>query len=241
MRRAALVVGAFTLLGTGLAPSPAYADVLPECSDKFTNLSGPDCQLTSTDSQGLRFEKRIMDTAAQIRVLDRDGMLVQTLDDHLDGSVDSGVMLLRDLDGDGRDEVLLSLDTGSAHPNSHWVLWRATEDSTQLAVVPAPHLDDDTMHSPGAFFGVDFWHAGDGFIAEYGVGPMRSWLTRIYRFTGEELVPVVSVQNDGVKTDGSVPPCHLEKDYGLDRFGLSPEAARDRFCANTEQHRDGGR
>ncbi|SIH22570.1 Uncharacterised protein [Mycobacteroides abscessus subsp. abscessus] len=49
---------------------------------------------------------------------------------------------------------------------------------------------------------------------------------------------VVSVQNDGLKTDGSLPACRLETDYTLATTGLSQLEARDRFCSNTEQHQN---
>lgn len=229
------LLAAATLAAAGIYATPASADPLPECPISFSTNDKPACQLTSADPLYLQFENRITGNTAQIRVIAADGVPLQTLTEHIDGSTGSGVLMLRDLDGDGRDELLLSLDTGGAHPNSHWTLWHATTDSPQLAAVPAPDLDDDVMHDSGTLFGLDFWHAGDGFVAEYGVGPMRSWQTRIYRFDAGQLTPVASVQNDGLRTDGSLPACRLNTDYELARFGLSPDAARDRFCANTEQ------
>lgn len=210
-------------------------DSLAQCRGVFSSAEAKNCELTSTDPLGLRFEKRIVGTSAQIRIFTRSGMMVQTVGAHIEGSGESGVLLLRDVDGDGRDELLLSLDTGGAHPNSRWALWRTTGDSTQFREVRAPRLRDDVMHDIGALFGSDFWHVGDGFVAEYGTGPTRSWLTRIYRFDRDELAPIVSVQNDGLGLDGTARPCRLETSYDLARTGLTGDQARDRFCTATEE------
>lgn len=221
--------------GVWLCRVGADALALAPCRDIFSSVDVKSCQRPSVDALGLRFEKRMVGTSAQIRIFTHSGMMVQTVSAAIEGSSESGVMLLRDLDGDGRDELLLSLDTGSAHPNSHWALWRATGDSTQFREVRAPDLNDDVMHVVGALFGSDFWRVGDGLVAEYGTGPTRSWLTRIYRFEGNQLVPIVSVENDGIRLDGSMSPCRLEKVYDLARIGLAAGEARDRFCASTEE------
>lgn len=225
------------LCAAGVPSCRVGADSLAQCRNIFSSVGAKNCELTSTDALGLRFEKRIVGTSARIRIFTRSGVMVQTVSHAIEDSPESGIMLLRDLDGDGRDELLLSLDTGGAHPNSHWALWRTSGESTQFRAVRAPHLRDDVMHDVGALFGSDFWHAGEGFIAEYGTGPTRSWLTRIYRFDGGELAPIVSVQNDGVGMDGTAGPCRLATSYDLGRTNLTADQARDRFCAATEKRR----
>lgn len=233
--RGLVAVVAALLCAAGVPSCRVGTDSLAQCRNILSSAGAKNCEFTSTDALGLRFEKRIVGTSARIRIFTRSGVMVQTVSHAIEDSPESGIMLLRDLDGDGRDELLLSLDTGGAHPNSHWALWRTTGNSTQFRAVRAPHLRDDVMHDVGALFGSDFWHAGDGFIAEYGTGPTRSWLTRIYRFDGDELAPIVSVQNDGVGMDGSMSPCQLEKVYDLARIGLAADEARDRFCTSTEE------
>lgn len=231
------MVAAALLCATALPSCRAGTDALAQCRGIFSSVDTKNCELTSTDALGLRFEKRIVGTSARIRIFTRSGVMVQTVSEAIEGSPESGVMLLRDLDGDGREELLLSLDTGSAHPNSRWALWRTTGDSTQFREVRAPHLRDDGMRDVSALFGSDFWHVGDGLIAEYGTGPTRSWLTRIYRLDGDVLAPIVSVQSDGLGLDGSVGPCRLQTSYDLARIGLTGDEARDRFCAATQQRR----
>ncbi|SIH22551.1 Uncharacterised protein [Mycobacteroides abscessus subsp. abscessus] len=90
------------LSGTALTALPAHAEPLPLCANTFTANIKPDCQLTSTETYGLRFENRITTTDAQIRVLDPRCQIIQILNQTIDGSTGSGVMMLRDLDGDGR-------------------------------------------------------------------------------------------------------------------------------------------
>ncbi len=233
--RGLVAVVAALLCAAGAPSCRVGTDSLAQCRNILSSVGAKNCEFTSTDALGLRFEKRIVGTSARIRIFTSSGVMVQTVSHAIEDSPESGIMLLRDLDGDGRDELLLSLDTGGAHPNSHWALWRKTGNSTQFRAVRAPHLRDDVMHDVGALFGSDFWHAGDGFIAEYGTGPTRSWLTRIYRFDSDELAPIVSVQNDGVGMDGSMSPCQLEKVYDLARIGLAADEARDRFCTSTEE------
>lgn len=235
--RGLVAVVAALLCAAGVPSCRVGTDSLAQCRNILSSVGAKNCELTSTDALGLRFEKRIVGTSARIRIFTRSGVMVQTVSHAIEDSPESGIMLLRDLDGDGRDELLLSLDTGGAHPNSHWALWRTTGNSTQFRAVRAPHLRDDVMHDVGALFGSDFWHAGDGFIAEYGTGPTRSWLTRIYRFDGDELAPIVSVQNDGVGMDGTAGPCRLTTSYDLRRTNLTADQARDRFCAATEKRR----
>ncbi|ORA63530.1 hypothetical protein EJ571_23190 [Mycobacteroides franklinii] len=229
-----LMAIAVLLCLTGVSACRTGADSLAQCRNVFSQMDAKNCQLTSADSVGLRFEKWVVGTSAQIRIFTRSGIMVQTVSSKIEGSAESGVMLLRDLDGDGRDELLLSLDTGGAHPNSQWALWRTTGDSTQFRAVRTG-MPDDIMHREGALFGSSFWQVGDGLVAEYGTGPTRSWLTRIYTFEGSQLVPIVSVQNDGFRLDGSMSRCRLEKVYDLARIGLTADEARDRFCAATEE------
>jgi hypothetical protein len=236
-----LAAAAALLCATAVPSCRADTVSLAQCGNAFNSGGAMDCQLSSIDSLGLRFEKRIVGTSAQIRIFTRTGMMVQTVSQHIEGSSESGVMLLRDLDGDGRDELLLSLDTGGVHPNSHWALWRATGDSTQFREVRAPKLRDDVMYDVGTLFGSDFWYAGDGRVAEYGTGPMRSWLMRIYTFENYQLVPIVSVQNDGRRVDGSTPPCRLATSYDLARIGLTGDEARDRFCTAAQERMNFGR
>ena len=235
--RGLVAVVAALLCAAGVPSCRVGTDSLAQCRNILSSVGAKNCEFTSTDALGLRFEKRIVGTSARIRIFTRSGVMVQTVSHAIEDSPESGIMLLRDLDGDGRDELLLSLDTGGAHPNSHWALWRTSGESTQFRAVRAPHLRDDVMHDVGALFGSDFWHAGEGFIAEYGTGPTRSWLTRIYRFDGGELAPIVSVQNDGVGMDGTAGPCRLATSYDLGRTNLTADQARDRFCAATEKRR----
>nr|WP_234920818.1 hypothetical protein [Mycobacteroides chelonae] len=232
-----VAVVAALLCAAGVPSCRVGTDSLAQCRNILSSVGAKNCEFTSTDALGLRFEKRIVGTSARIRIFTSSGVMVQTVSHAIEDSPESGIMLLRDLDGDGRDELLLSLDTGGAHPNSHWALWRKTGNSTQFRAVRAPHLRDDVMHDVGALFGSDFWHAGDGFIAEYGTGPTRSWLTRIYRFDGDALAPIVSVQNDGVGMDGTAGPCRLATSYDLGRTNLTADQARDRFCAATQKRR----
>ncbi|EFV12694.1 hypothetical protein [Segniliparus rugosus] len=219
-----------------LAVAPAQADPLPECPNVFSDAGTADCQFTSKDRAGLRFEKRIADKTAEIRVIAPDGSTAQTLSEHTKGPFASGVLLVRDLDGDGRDDLLLSLTTPSSHSNVSWALWRASGGTTQFTRIKPPAVKVSPFVEP---FGAAFWHAGDDLFAAWGDGPTRSWLTRIFRIENDQLVPILAVQNDGFSPNGSTGPCFLEEQYDLARYHLTPDTARDRFCASTHEHMPG--
>ncbi|EFV12695.1 hypothetical protein [Segniliparus rugosus] len=210
---------ATSLLVLALSSAPASADPLPGCANTFNGTDAASCQLRSTDPVGLRFEKRVTGTSAQIRILAKDGSTAQTITEPIDGYAGSGVVLLQDLDGDGRDDLLLSLTTGGAHGNPDWAVWRAAGNSTQFQRVE------------GKLFGSEFWSAGDGYTAAYGSG--GGWGVSFSKIENGAFVQVASVGRQataGVPDPGSK-PCSLQNSSNLDRYGLTKQTAEQKFCA----------
>ncbi|EFV12693.1 hypothetical protein [Segniliparus rugosus] len=207
-----------------LSVAPAQADPLPQCDSDHKHTD--DCQIQSADPVGLRFEKRRSGGIAEVRVLTKDGALAQNIEQPVNAQERlTGVPSVQDLDGDGRDELLISIESGGTHGNSDWAIWRATGDSTRFQRVD------------GVLFGGEFWSAGDDLFAVWGSGPMRSWRTTVYRFEGNRIAEVAAVQDDGFTSlDNQHHPCYLLEQDDLARYGLTPETARDRFCASTHKH-----
>ncbi|EFV12692.2 hypothetical protein [Segniliparus rugosus] len=207
-----------------LAVAPAQADPLPECPNTFDSppRSNAECQIQSGDLLGLRFEKRTVDARhVEVFVFDHSSTAAVVLDEKIDGSPDSGVLLLRDLDGDGLEDVLVSLhDTGAHGLNSDWALWRATGDQR-------------LFQRSGTIYGNTFWYAGDGWTAAYASG--GGWGVSFYQLEDGQLSPVAEVgRSNG---DSNTPPtsCHLLTFHDLARHGLTAATAEQKFCALAEQ------
>ena len=234
-----------------LAVAPAQADPLPDCSQDRWGIE--DCQIRSTDRLGLVFEKRLTGRrpepseydkatylhidAIEVRVLTANGTPVATLTEtqihHTLGAPDApyigaptGRIQLGDLDGDGRDEVVLSIGSGGAHGNPTRSIWRATSDSTHFT------RSDETL------FGETISRTEDGYIAAEAVG--GGWSGSFYKFGQDNklhLIASVGAQAPS-GAGGPLSSCALFKTGDLAKFGFTPDTARNRFCGSVPKSPD---
>ncbi|WP_145043526.1 hypothetical protein [Mycobacteroides abscessus] len=147
---------------------------------------------------------------------------------------------LRDLDGDGRDEVLIMTGCGGTG-GENLAIWRATGDSTQFV-------------RAGETFGfLNFWRTTDGFVAQYAHSSAASGVVSLYEFVGDRLVRAAALEVAVASFDdpyvthswivtgntkcalsrGGRPSKALEVgDERLKAHGIDPVAAEQHLCAS---------
>ena len=132
-------------------PHPHPDTVLPSLFGEFKHFN---CELQSHDSAGLRFnvyyrtiEKVNMPGAMEIDVINNSGSVIQTIKERLSNELEfpegssyrnrlqNSQVELSDLDGDGRDEVIIPLDW--YRNGEKWVAYRATGSSSDYRRQPA--------------------------------------------------------------------------------------------------------
>jgi hypothetical protein len=201
---------------------------LPDCATVEAEDAGAagwthkDCRLMSSDSAGLAFEARYtapvegQDTTVTIQVVAPGDATLQTITEKMGGTF--GAPRLQDIDGDGRDELLVPLETGNV--NTTWAIWRATGAETQYKRIEE-------------LSGVDITRTDDGYIASAGRSSANSWSVAFWKFDGEDLEPIatadVTAQGEADKITGTT--CVVTDQGGLDEAGLDPKAAETKFCA----------
>lgn len=238
------------LLGIALVlavaqPVRAGADVVPDCATIDGAAEGPasDCRTVSSDRVGLTFEGRTTETAPRsyrtaVSVLSPDGAREQVITE--DTARDYAPrFLLRDLDDDGRDEVLVVTDSGGTGGDT-MAVWRSTGESM-------------TFTRAGEVFGFPrFWTTADGFTGQYAHSGAGAGVIGLMEFVGERLVTVavLDVQTlnwadkpprDDWQVNGDTkcalnnvdaPPGSLAKrDAALRAHGIDPATAGRRFCS----------
>jgi len=161
--------------------------------------------------------------AVKVVVTDSSGEVVQTIDELLEPSSPGGVGL-QDIDGDGRDELIIPvaqhLFNGS--PNTRFVVWRAPVDRL--------HFERTQM------VGQAVYPSGDGFLVTNG-GAMDSRDLTFYLPTGAgyTLVVVLTIEAEEVDLNtGKVLTviCRAHKEDGLHAVGMDVYQAEDHFCAS---------
>ena len=221
---------------SGLAPA-AGADPLPECSTVAKGLQpdwGWNCQ--TKGASGLVFEgrrsaiKRYVDGFVrsyrdEVRV---SGPVSQVIDEDV-GVGDGLPFALEDLDGDGRDELLIPLGPQRgmdvAEPaNYEWAVWRAGASGKFERVWQVR--------------AASFRRTQDGYLValERGVGAEGE--VRFYAFGPDHAYPpklVAGADAHSSVFNGPFSPsdCELvDQDTDLAALGLDHDAAQQRFCAD---------
>lgn len=203
---------------------------LPDCATVEAVDAGAagwahvDCRLQSSDSAGLAFEARYsqpvegQQTTVTVQVVAPGDATLQTIEEKMDNTF--GAPELQDIDGDGRDELLIPLVTGNV--NTTWAVWRATDASIEYR-----RLEE--------LSGVSIDHTGDGYIVTSARSSANSWVASYWRFDGEDLEPLVdvTVTAEG-DADGNVTSetCAVEDTGGLADLGLDAAAAEAKFCGD---------
>ncbi|MEC3916002.1 hypothetical protein [Nocardia sp. CDC160] len=204
---------------TGTTPVTPVS-TLPPCGDIASAATPPDCYLQSRDPAGLTFEVRHSGSgqraSVSITVLDPTGAQVQTLTEQ---GVGTTAPRLRDLDNDGRDELIIPIMVASA--NTRYVIYRATGDSTRF-------------QRAGELAGIGIDTSAAGYTVVTARDSYELWKVEFWVFDADKLQPLVTAQvqflDDGTGHIGGS-QCTVTDTGGLSRTGLSLEQATAQFCA----------
>jgi hypothetical protein len=161
--------------------------------------------------------------AVRVTVTDASGAAVQTIDELLEPSSPSGVGL-QDLDGDGRDELIIPMSQSvfNGSPNTRFSVWRAAGDST--------HFERTQM------VGQAVYPSGDGYVVVNGGGPSSRDLT-FYLPTGAgfTLTAVLTIEAQDVDPATQrvlTVTCRARQQNGLQAVDMDVAAAQDTFCGS---------
>jgi hypothetical protein len=161
--------------------------------------------------------------AVKVVVTDASGEVVQTIDELLEPSSPGGVGL-EDIDGDGRDELIIPI---ARHPfngsaNTRFSVWRAPGDRL--------HFERTQMVGQAAY------PSGDGYLVTNG-GALDSRDLTFYLPTGAgyTLVVVLTIEAEQVDPDTHrvmTVICRAHQEDGLHAVDMSLRQAEETFCAS---------
>jgi len=210
-------------------------DALPPCPQTSavinpeTTLDHVDCHMQSTDPIGLGFDVTYWPTgdpepkAAKVVVTDRSGEVTQTINELLEPSSPAGVGL-QDLDGDGRDEVIIPMNRAlmNGAANTRFSVWRPVGDSK--------HFERTQM------VGQAVYPSPDGYVVTNG-GALTSRDLTFYKPTAAGYTLIVSLTIGAEQVEpgsGRVlkVSCRAHQQQGLQMVGMDVYQAEDTFCAS---------
>ncbi|MEZ0362564.1 hypothetical protein ACAG26_02485 [Mycobacterium sp. pUA109] len=230
-----VLAAAITAAGV-VSPTAAADSALPACPrtaaviNPDSVLPHPDCLLHSGDRVGLTFDVThwAVDAgqppqAVKVLVSDGSGEVVQTINEMLQPSSPSPAGL-QDLDGDGRDELIIPMDRHSFNgsPNTRFAVWRADGDRK--------HLERTQMVAQAVY------PSGDGYVVSNG-GALSSRDLTFYLPTGAgfTLVVVLTIEAEQVDPDShrvQTVSCRAHQEDGLHAIDMDVYQAEDTFCAS---------
>lgn len=234
MKRLALLVAVVTIAAAGtVCPGAAADTTLPPCSQTEVVISPKatsphsDCRMHSGP---LDFAVTYWSTpelpgprAVKIVSTDSSGAVVQTVDELLEPSSPGGVGL-QDIDGDGRDELVIpiaqNLFNGGA--NTRFAVWRAPGERL--------HFERTQM------VGQAVYPSGDGYLVTNG-GALDSRDLTFYLPTdaGYTLVVVLTIEAEEVDPDTHrvlTVVCRAHQEDGLHAVDMTLRQAEETFCAS---------
>ncbi|GAB2510904.1 hypothetical protein [Nocardia heshunensis] len=200
-------------------PAAPISDLQP-CGDIASAATPPDCYLQSRDPVGLTFEVRHTGTGQRatvtISVLDPTGAHVQTITEQ---SVGTTTPRLRDLDNDGRDELVIPIMLASS--NTRYIVYHATGDSVHF-------------QRAGELAGIGLDTTAAGYTVVTARDSYELWKIEFFYFDADILHPLVTAEvkflDDGTGHIGGS-QCTITDTGGLARTTLTPEQATTQFCA----------
>lgn len=231
-RLSVLAVAAMAAVGT-VCPGAAADTTLPPCSQTAAVISPTatsphsDCRM---HSGALDFAVNYWTTpelpgpgAVKVSVTDPSGEVVQTIDELLEPSSPGGVAL-QDVDGDGRDELIIPIARHlfNGGPNTRFSVWRAPGDRL--------HFERTQMVGQAAY------PSGDGYLVTNG-GALDSRDLTFYLPTGAgyTLVVVLTIEAEEVDPDTHrvlTVVCRAHQEDGLHAVDMSLRQAEETFCAS---------
>ena len=156
-------------------------------------------------------------------VTDPSGEVVQTIDELLEPSSPGGVGL-QDVDGDGREELIIPIARNlfNGSPNTRFSVWRAPGDRL--------HYERTQM------VGQAVYPSGDGYLVTNG-GALDSRDLTFYLPTGAgyTLVVVLTIEAEQVDPDTHrvlTVICRAHQEDGLHAVDMNVYQAEDTFCAS---------
>ncbi|WP_085185150.1 hypothetical protein [Mycobacterium sp. IEC1808] len=234
MRRLALLGAIVTMATTGTLCPIASADTsLPSCPQTAAVIA-PSAESPHTDcrmhSGALDFAVTYWTVpelpgprAVKIVVTDASGEVVQTIDELLEPSSPGGVGL-EDIDGDGRDELIIPIARHpfNGSPNTRFTVWRAPGDRL--------HFERTQMVAQAAY------PSGDGYLVT-NAGALDSRDLTFYLPTGAgyTLVVVLTIEAEQVDPDTHrvlTVICRAHQEDGLHAVDMSLRQAEETFCAS---------
>jgi hypothetical protein len=214
----------------GPAPSSGAAAKrmpLPDCASVETQDAGaegwkhPDCRKMLTDQSKLAIEARYTPaeddtTTVKVQVVAPGDARLQTIEETM-GNTFEGVKVV-DIDVDGREDLLVPLETGNV--NTSWALWMQTADGKSFVRAGEPS-------------GVGVSKTESGYISVPARSSANEWGVTFYKLEGGELKPVVTadVIANGEPAKMTGVDCTVTDAGGLASTGLDAAAAQKHFCA----------
>jgi hypothetical protein len=236
VKRLPLLAAVVVMAAAGMCltcPTAAADTSLPSCpqtaaiiSPKVTSPHS-DCQM---HSGALDFAVTYWTTpelggprAVKVTVAGPSGEIVQTIDELLEPSSPGGVGL-QDIDGDGRDELIIPIAQHlfNGSPNTRFSVWRAPGDRQ--------HFERTQM------VGQAVYPSDDGYLVTNG-GALDSRDLTFYLPTGAgyTLVVVVTIEAEQVDPDTHrvlTVTCRAHQEDGLHAVDMDVWQAEDTFCAS---------
>ncbi|OBK85246.1 hypothetical protein [Mycolicibacter sinensis] len=226
------LLSAVTIAGLA-CPTAAAEPALPPCAQPAA-LINPKTPSPHTDcvlhSSGLTFAvnywalpELAKPRAVKITVTDGSGEVVQTIDELLEPS-SPGPVGLQDIDGDGREELIVPIAQRlfNGSPNTRWATWRAPGDRL--------HYERTQMVGQAAY------PSGDGYLVTNG-GAVDSRDLTFYLPTGAGYTLVVVLTIEAERVDPATHrvltvSCRAHQEDGLHAVDMDVYRAEDTFCAS---------
>lgn len=234
MKRLPLLVAVATVaIVDAFCPVAAADTTLPPCqrtevviSPKATSPHS-DCRM---HSGALDFDVTYWSTpelpaprAVKVTLTKPSGEVVQTIDELLEPTSPGGVGL-QDIDGDGRDELVIPIAQNlfNGSPNTRFAVWRAPGDRL--------HFERTQM------VGQAVYPSGDGYLVTNG-GALDSRDLTFYLPTdaGYTLVVVLTIEAEEVEPATHrvlTVVCRAHQEDGLHAVDMSLRQAEETFCAS---------
>ncbi|UFS99732.1 hypothetical protein [Nocardia huaxiensis] len=218
---------------TSTAPGPATTTAPPAEDTAAQGLplcalgpaaSPPDCTLESHDDTGITFDVKRTGSGNAVTVTidvhDANHELTQTITEPDTQSMAENPKL-RDIDGDGRDELMVPLQSAA----------------NNLAYAVYHSYDGVEFVRAGEVSGLGIESTADGYTAISAKNGTQGWDIGFWTFASGKLIPLVTAQVSYVYDSSQKIvdyECTVVDDGGLYLTGLgSQAAAREKFCAET--------